>query len=81
MQAYLTDLEVTEYTFPAPNRMGQTPSPETEESFMRIRQKEIRKSRKRHEESIKEQIKEARGSKKPAAPARTRTRKSTTPAS
>jgi len=48
---------------------------------MRIRQKEIRQSRKRGETALKEKIKEARETKKVAAPARTRTRKTNPPAS
>ena len=47
---------------------------------MRIRQKEIRQSRKRGEEALKAKVKEAREAKKPAAPARTRTRKTNPPA-
>ena len=42
---------------------------------MRIRQKEIRKSRKREEERIKAEIKVAKAAKTPVAPARARTRK------
>lgn len=48
---------------------------------MRIRQKEIRKSRKRTEEALKTQIKQAKGTKKAAAPARTRSRRPAQPAS
>ncbi len=42
---------------------------------MRIRQKEIRKSRKREEERIKAGIKVAKSAKTPATPSRARTRK------
>jgi hypothetical protein len=42
---------------------------------MRIRQKEIRKSRKREEERIKAEIKVAKGAKTPVTPTRQRTRK------
>lgn len=42
---------------------------------MRIRQKEIRKARKREEERIKAEIKVAKAAKTPAAPSRARTRR------
>ena len=48
---------------------------------MRIRQKEIRQSRKREESALKVKIKEAREVKKAVAPARARSRRANPPAS
>ena len=48
---------------------------------MRIRQKEIRKSRKRGAEALKVKIQEARETKKASAPARGRSRRPAQPAS
>ncbi len=44
---------------------------------MLIRQKEIKKSRKREEERIKAAIKVSKGAKTPATPSRSRVRKTT----
>ena len=48
---------------------------------MRIRQKEIRKSRKRAEDALKNHVKEAKEAKKAATPARARSRRPAQPAS